>query len=90
LVHPGRPPSPDSSVWAVSFAVVLLVPLIAAVSGFVYFKVRRRNFKRRRRNFINIIIPEPSKESPKEHGMVKRVEGWFIPFYNYKGIIATI
>ena len=73
MVHPGRPPSPDSSVWAVSFAVVLLVPLIAAVSGFVYFKVRRRNF-------INIIIPEPSKESPKEHGMVKRVEGWFIPF----------
>jgi len=55
----------------------------------VYFKVRRRTFKRRRRNFN--IVPEPSKESPKEHGMVKRVEGWFIPFYNYKGIIiATI
>ena len=81
MVHPGRPPSPDSSVWAVSFAVVLLVPLIAAVSGFVYFKVRRRTFN---------IVPEPSKESPKEPGMVKRVEGWFTPFYNYKGIIATI
>ena len=73
MVHPGRPPSPDSSVWAVSFAVVLLVTLIAAVSGFVYFKVRRRNFKQRRRNFN--ILPEPSKESPKEHGMGKRVEG---------------
>ena len=66
---PSPAPSPASSLWAISFAAVLLVPLIVAVASFAYFKQRRRNFKQ------NFNIRQSSEESPK---VGDKIEGWFI------------